>query len=485
MSSRRTTTLLLRNIPDKCLLGIDLQFFTASADFNGIRAIPDGVHVLHWSPPAPATASVSALRDGDDDEDDNEDEEMSTRQRERDQEEDQIMANVNLRMAVFFEAGYDTSVIVLRWDDAVEQFVRTTDLNSLREVAQLQFLPYPETTPPFESLTSALTIPLLDAILPNSYTHRNVPVSSITASSSDILLIEETLAKTAPERHYLPSPNDVDDSFRFLMFDLTKQRTWREGATGREVTMAALDRSWFLNDLLSRQRGNNYSAIVAEFQLSFLLVVLLANYSAAEQWRRILELLCTCTDAIGAHPRTYIALLNTLLAQLECVPEVYFTDLLEGGSNAGREGFLAKNLKNLRKSILNPARHLFALQDSSSPPLQVQPPINASIKAEMLQQMTEIADLLDSKFGIIVSTDSRTSDRSAAAAARHRQHNQNSALGVMVESIPQASTDVHHYGSDNDDDDLATRARRAFYNGVDSDDAEEERGEYAPVFVEL
>lgn len=84
-------------------------------------------------------------------------------------------------------------------------------------------------------------------------THQRA-ISSITASSSDSILLDSSFKR--PDT-CLPQDNlskNDDEAFRFLSFDLKKQRTWREGAIGREITAMALDRSWFFNNLVERHR---------------------------------------------------------------------------------------------------------------------------------------------------------------------------------------------------------------------------------------
>ncbi|KAK9314637.1 A1 cistron-splicing factor [Lipomyces starkeyi] len=318
------TTLILYNIPDKCLLGIDLQFFTSTADFNGIKLIPDGVHVLHWSSPTPGPTGIenaiptSSKITNNHDEDDS-DNVLLKSQAVR-ESENIVMSNMNLRMAVFFEAseGKTTS---MSWDDEAEEFVtskRDVDDVSLQKLYP-HLISYPQSSPEFAALTFLLSPKLLSTYLPESY-NKAVPVSSITASSTDSLLLSQAILK-APSSSNRSTPLDDTDSFRFLNFDLKRQRTWREGAVGRELTTAALDRSWFLGDLVSRERNGDYNAVLAELQLCFVLLVLLANYSAAEQWKRIVELLCTCKSAVSSQPELYRKFLDTLDAQFQLIYE--------------------------------------------------------------------------------------------------------------------------------------------------------------------
>lgn len=123
------TTLILYNIPDQCLLGIDLQFFTATIDFNGIKVIPDGIHVLHWSPPTPGSTSTSRITEvistasqtNAEDENDLLNSESAVDRQLAAAGGDALMSNMNMRMARFFEAS-NGKVIHMQWDDEREEF---------------------------------------------------------------------------------------------------------------------------------------------------------------------------------------------------------------------------------------------------------------------------------------------------------------------------------------------------------------------------
>ncbi|KAK9369975.1 A1 cistron-splicing factor, partial [Lipomyces kononenkoae] len=332
------TTLILYNVPDKCLLGIDLHFFSATVEFNGIKLIPDGIHVLHWSPPTPSPTfadnaiSTSSLRRSNHDDDDIDIVALRSQSNNETQEaresDNIVMSNMNLRTAVFFEAS-EGKTISMTWNEEGEEFVLSQDDVDSASMYDLivrlpglypHLLAYPHSSPEFADLTSLLTADLLSTFLPASYSNV-VPISSITASSTDSLLLNQAISNASSDRKSTSTLADDAESFRFLNFDLKKQRTWREGAVGRELTAAALDRSWFLGNLVSRERHGDYNAVLAELQLCFVLVVLLANYSSAEQWKRIVELLCTCESAVSSQPELYRKFLDSLYYQFQCVPE--------------------------------------------------------------------------------------------------------------------------------------------------------------------
>lgn len=118
------TTLILNDIPDRCLLGIDIQFFTPTPNFQGTKLIPAGLHTLHWAPPVSFTHSDISISRNQEIDPNKEDELGEADDLPSNQTADEDLGSMNLRMATFFEAT-EGAVISFRWDDAVEEFVRT------------------------------------------------------------------------------------------------------------------------------------------------------------------------------------------------------------------------------------------------------------------------------------------------------------------------------------------------------------------------
>lgn len=117
-----------------------------------------------------------------------------------------------------------------------------------------------------------------------------------------------------------------DSNLGFMAFDL--KQTWPEGAIGRERTQAARDRSWLLSDLIitaARQCGYDGNEsfgeqqILGELQFAFLMVLTLMNFSCLEQWKRLLEMIFSCRDAIVSREEFFVQVSRLLLLQLQHV----------------------------------------------------------------------------------------------------------------------------------------------------------------------
>ncbi|CBX99744.1 hypothetical protein LEMA_P073330.1 [Plenodomus lingam JN3] len=284
---------LLLDLPPNALAGIDLLSFTTSPRFQGIKNLPPGLHFVFA-----ATSATLSSRNG----------------------------------AWFYVTPGSGSpqVFVKKWDQTTEDLIaETAQAEVLRCKANLGSIwkdgltPYRQTVREEDSgaedewseestdwscLTNKITPTLLSRICGLNPDHWNL--TSASSASQDLEEIPGLEASSIlhPEKE-----------LRFLPIDL--KRTWREGATGRERTEAAQDRSWFLGDLIdnhcqAEDQWGRESEILGELQFAFLMVVTLNNNSCLEQWKRLLRLLLTCRQAVKERSGLFLDLLKVLRLQL-------------------------------------------------------------------------------------------------------------------------------------------------------------------------
>ena len=293
METADSPALLLLDLPPAALAGIDLLSFTATPTFRGIKIISPGFHFAF-------VGSSTAFSE---------------------------------RHGIWFEIpGRPTRadfqpLIVTRWDAATETLVLVTDeAEILRQRANLGTIwreglaPYrqqasnpsgstTDTTQQIEtsdwpSLTSSITPAVLDRIIGKDTWH----LTSASSSKSDL----EAIPGISTSDLNLEEDNEL----HFLPIDL--KQTWREGATGRERTDAAQDRSWALENLIKEHCSTDGEKdVVGELQFTFLMILTLNNFSCLEQWRRLLSLLFTCKSAVPKRPDLFISAISTLRLQLQ------------------------------------------------------------------------------------------------------------------------------------------------------------------------
>lgn len=352
MAASINSCVLLLDLPEKALAGIDLLSFTTSPKFRGVKNLPPGLHFIF-------AAGDSAL---------------------------------SVRHGAWFYVSPGTGspqVFVKRWDARTEDLVaETAQAEVLRWKANLGSIwkdgltPYRQTvregdsgveggyqeeSQDWDELTSRITQTLLSRICGLNPDHW-----SLTSASAGLMDLE-----SIPGLESSNSTMNPEKELNFLPIDL--RRTWRVGATGRERTEAAQDRSWYLGDLIDNhsQAGDKRSReleVLGELQFAFLMILTLNNNSCLEQWKRILDLLFTCREALKERPQLFLEVLRTLRVQLgHCVDMEGFFDMNEAGG-----GFLRPLLKKFRTN----------LED-----------FDGKWKSDMMDGLDELEDYLQKQFG--------------------------------------------------------------------------------------
>lgn len=330
METASTPALLLLSLPPSALAGIDLLSFTVTSKFRGVKDLPSGFHFAF-------TGTTTAFSE---------------------------------RHGLWFYIASHTAEVplfVTKWDKATETLnAETDDAEKLRWRANLGSFWREGLTPYRQSSSSAegnLSEELSD--WPALISEIRAPLlSRITGGDGDHWYL--TSASSARrDLEDIPGLNETDkkdlqsdcSELNFLNIDF--KRTWREGATGRERTDAAQDRSWALENIVKSEctngdlmevsfgvRTNTYLylsvalQIIGELQFTFLMILTLNNFSCLEQWRRLLELLLTCKTAVPTQPDLFIRALSTLRLQLQHCKDA------EGGliDLADESGSLLKSL---------------------------------------------------------------------------------------------------------------------------------------------
>jgi len=290
MEEPSNACILLIDLPNAAFCGIDLLSFTSSPRFRGIKHLPPGWHFVFVG----ATNSFS------------------------------------LRNGAWFhiEASQKgpPEVVVKQWSKQNEELLPLTDEPELQRLrANLGAIWREGLTPYRQSATNA------DKDEEHVYEERgdwNRMTDCITAG-----LLSRVTGMTTRDHWALTSASsaevDYDDipglsqaesvihpenSLGFLPVDL--KRTWAVGTVGRARTEAARDRSWALEQI-STSHCQNIDEVVGEMQFCFIMVLTLNNNSCLEQWKRLLSLLLTCTQAVLEHPKLFVRFLECLKLQIE------------------------------------------------------------------------------------------------------------------------------------------------------------------------
>ncbi|KAK0363437.1 hypothetical protein LTR91_021322 [Friedmanniomyces endolithicus] len=308
MDATASPALLMLDLPEQALAGIDLLAFTTTPRFKGVKAIPPGLHLAFVG----ANTAFSE------------------------------------RHGIWFQVPHNLiesgpPLTITRWQSSSESLVAVIDeAEHLKWRANLGGI-WREGLTPYRQTTAKTTGE-------EDEQDELVDWTKLTSHITEALLTRITGSKTwtlssgsSAKRDLEDIPGldrfDVDElqsdkELAFLPIDL--KRTWRPGATGRERTEAAQDRSWALNEVIEKQCSTGDSMeVVGEMQFCFLCVLTLNNFSCFEQWKRILTLLFTSRSAAATSPEVFVQAIRALTLQLQhCrVADTGLIDLAdEGGS---------------------------------------------------------------------------------------------------------------------------------------------------------
>ena len=222
-----------------------------------------------------------------------------------------------------------------------------------------------EETNDWATLTDNITPELLSLLVGDTPDHWTV--TSASSAKQDLEAIPGLSMNSAEVQ--------AEKELKFLPIDL--KRPWREGATGRERTQAALDHSWYLQEIITNHCLNQQvNHIFGEMQFCFLMVLTLNNYSCLEQWKRILTLVLTSHSIVPSLSEFYVSLLAQLRLQLQhCA-------IAEGGLFD-----LADESGSLLKSLL----HKFKLGIRDLP--------GSTQKADVMDELDELENYLRGEHG--------------------------------------------------------------------------------------
>jgi hypothetical protein len=291
-----TTTLVTLEVPLGTSITLDTLSFASTTSFRGIKFITNGIHLVTYG----LDKSELGMRNG------------------------------------FFFDAEPGNVSAWKWDKKTEQlFPIQEQVQGTQLQQRLQALhPYLATYPPpqgdekttWADLTCHITPELLNRILPVGWTF-----TSQTSSTND---------EATDQLSSLPSSKS-EAILNFTAIDV--KNTFSPHAIGRERTEQILDKSYYLNTLL--QKLPDELVLLGEFQLSFITVLYMNNFSGFETWKNLFTVFCGCKEALKPHERLFRSFLNVLRQQFETCSEETFNEVIMEGN------FVADNLKTLNSSI--------------------------------------------------------------------------------------------------------------------------------------
>ena len=422
-STPHLTSLLLFSLPPSTFLGLDLFSFTTSSTphkhpFHGLKLVPSGLHHLYI---APGPQSDFSPRTG----------------------------------LWFYASGAPGSVVALKWSGQDAQLVQVAE-QDLQEKGEWTRWWYDGSLVDYRArggsgvqevgearLWQALVGEVGEGTLarvieppegfgamvegiPQKVKLWRVDSASSAAQDRDDEILSQIMLSQGIEYTGMdidkPKDHDHNQTLNFLPIDL--KRTFPATATGRERTLAAQDRSWYLNHLISTylvqhahppppayilELDPGSREVLGELEFAFIHALTLANYSCSQEYMRILAICLTCEERILANPGFYHRLIEVLTTELgaglDCFAPPEAADLGGGGGAEGHgeaeawaPDWLTEGPNPLPKLLRRFLRTLKRLLDEAE---SVQ---HRATLEEQLVRLGRLEIVVESKFGWVIDT---------------------------------------------------------------------------------
>ncbi|KAL5573907.1 hypothetical protein UlMin_023504 [Ulmus minor] len=279
-------TLLLLDVPQHTLIGIDTLVFTVGPAFKGIKMIPPGPHFVYCS---------SSTRDG---------KEFSP-------------------ITGFFVDAGPSEVIVRKWDQQEERLVKVSEEEEERYCGAVRSLEFDKHLGPY-NLTQYADWKRLSNYITKNTIERLEPIGGeITVVSEPMML--KSAPKTAMEKALDEqmkaskfSPSAETSQKKGCYFTSIPRVIKRKGIQGQELTSLNLDKTQLLESLLIKDYGGSEDLPLGELQFTFIAFLMGQSLEAFLQWKSIVSLLFGCTEA-PFHTRTqlFVKFIKVLYYQLK------------------------------------------------------------------------------------------------------------------------------------------------------------------------
>jgi len=310
---------LLLDFPEGSEFGIDNYSWTVGPNFKGIKMIPPGIHFIYYS-------SVNADH-----------------------------RDTSPRSGFFYNFS-SKEIVVRRWNLQMEDIdpteISEEQVSSYSENKKDldKFLgPYPyERYKHWVSLSNHITESTLSTLQPDcGFIYAVAQFQSVGSTSGSRRA--EAAARGAntgagePDPQGLPELHTVAGTS--IKFSDVPRKRFPVGSSPSDITKYSLDSSHALQVILDQRYSTDINGILGEIQFAFLCFLIGQNYDAFEQWKKLVNLLCTSEDAILKNPSTYLLFITLLHFQIREIPTDFFVDIVTSNN------FLVATLHELFQNI--------------------------------------------------------------------------------------------------------------------------------------
>ncbi|KAK6128540.1 hypothetical protein DH2020_037715 [Rehmannia glutinosa] len=280
-------TLLLLDVPQYTLIGIDTQMYSSGPNFKGIKMIPPGIHFIYYS---------SSNREGS---------EFSP-------------------FVGFFIDAKASQVIVRKWDQKEERFVKLSDEEEERYSDAVKRLEFDNQLGPYalsqygdwKHLSNYITKDTIDHIEPIGGEITIACESEMVGKFCNTAM-EKTLAEQLKNSKF-STPGKKSQN-RGCYYTAIPRVVKHKGMCSKELTDLNLDKTQLLESILMKEYGGDEDALLAELQFAFIAFLMGQSLEAFLQWKLLVSLLFGCTEApLHTRSRLFTKFIKVMYYQLKC-----------------------------------------------------------------------------------------------------------------------------------------------------------------------
>ncbi|XP_011097134.1 protein AAR2 homolog [Sesamum indicum] len=300
-------TLLLLDVPQYTLIGIDTQMFSSGPNFKGIKMIPPGIHFVYYS---------SANREGS---------EFSP-------------------VVGFFIDATPSQVIVRKWDQnkmLEEEEGRYSDAVKRLEFDK-QLGPYTLSQyGDWKRLSSYITKDTVERIEPIGG-EISVACESEMVGKFSKSAMEKALAEQLKSSKF--SAPEEKSQKRGCYYTAIPRVVKHKGMCGKELTSLNIDKTQLLEGILMKEYGGDEDALLAELQFAFIAFLMGQSLEAFLQWKLLVSLLFGCTEApLNTRSQLFTKFIKVIYHQLKYGFSKDQKDMPEGVSALLDESWLSSD----------------------------------------------------------------------------------------------------------------------------------------------
>ncbi|KAL2457528.1 AAR2 protein family [Forsythia ovata] len=291
-------TLLVLDVPQYTLVGIDTQMFSTGPHFKGIKMIPPGVHFIYYS---------SSNREG---------------------------SEFSPIIGFFIDAS-PSQVIVRKWDQKEEHFVKLCEEEEERYSDAVRRLEFDKNLGPY-TLTHYGEWKCLSNYITKNTIQRIEPVGGEITIACESEMVG-SIPKTAMEKAMIEQLKNTKFSKpieksqkRGCYYTPIPRVVKHKGIHSEDLTIMNLDKTQLLESILTKAYEGDEDSLLGELQFAFIAFLMGQSLEAFIQWKLLIGLLLGCTEApLHTRSRLFTKFIQVLYYQLKYG---FKTDLKDTGT---------------------------------------------------------------------------------------------------------------------------------------------------------